>query len=160
MPGRPQPPASRRAQEYLKTVSSNPTSIVLDTPVSKKPPTGKFIIKVTTAEPVSQLISAEVGKAAAALGWTFKSVPIGPEADGMAKAFDSALQQKPDGIIVSGYPKVAFAQGLAEAKAAGIPVASESTTDLAGTGDGITGSTDGPAAGPGVGQDGRRLGDR
>ncbi len=131
------------ATAYLATVSSNPTSIVMNTPVTTAPPKGKFIIKITTAEPVSQTVTKAAEQAALALGWTFKSVSIGPEADGMQKAFDSALQQKPDGIIISGNPKVTYSQGLAEAKAAGIPVVSESTTDVGGTGDGIIANPDG-----------------
>lgn len=132
------------ATAYLTPLTSNPTSIVMSTPVTTAPPKGKFIIKITTAEPVSKTVTDGAAAAAAALGWTFKSVLVGPEADGMQKAFDSALQMKPDGIILSGNPKVTYTQGLADAKAAGVPVVSESTTDAGGTGDGIVANPDGP----------------
>ena len=132
------------ATQYLQTYIANPTSIVLTTPVSKAPPKGKFIIKLTTPEPVSTVISNNAADAATALGWTFKSLMIGATADGPAKAFDAALQMKPDGIIISGDPKSTYSVQLAAAKAAGIPVVSESTTDVGGTGDGIIANPDGP----------------
>ena len=132
------------ATQYLQTYNANPTSIVLSTPVKKAPPKGKFIIKLTTPEPVSTVISNNAGDAATALGWTFKSLMIGSTPDGAAKAFDAALQLKPDGIIISGYPKSTYSAQLATAKAAGIPVVSESTTDAGGTGDGIIANPDGP----------------
>jgi ribose transport system substrate-binding protein len=132
------------AKAYLAQYTANPTGIVLDTPLPKAAPKGKLIIKITTPEGVNKVIADETANAATALGWSFKTVTPGAEADGVQKAFDSALQQKPDGIIVSGYPKVLFSQGLADAKAANIPVVSESTTDAGGTGDGIIANLDGP----------------
>jgi ribose transport system substrate-binding protein len=132
------------AKQYIQSYNANPTTIVLDTPVPQAPPKGKFIIKLTTPEPVSTEESNNAAAACAALGWTFRSVMIGSTADGPAKAFEAAMQLKPDGIIISGYPKVSYSVQLAAAKAAGIPVVSESTSDAGGTGDGIIANIDGP----------------
>jgi ribose transport system substrate-binding protein len=135
------------AKAYLATVSSNPTGIALSAPLSKKPASGKLIVKLVTPQPVTKVVSDGTAAGAAALGWSYKAIPVGTGPEDIQKAFDAALALKPAplGIEVSGYPKVTFAKQLAEAKSKGIAVISESTTDAAGTGDGIVGLLDGPS---------------
>jgi ribose transport system substrate-binding protein len=135
------------AKAYLATVSGNPKDIVLNKPLSKKPDTGKLVVKLVTAQPVTEVVSKGAAAAAAALGWQYKAIPVGQGAEDIQKAFKAALelQPAPVGIEVSGYPKVTYAAQLAEAKAKGIAVISESATDPAGSGDGIAGQLDGPS---------------
>lgn len=132
------------ATAYLQTVTANPTTLPFNTPLTKPAPKGKFIIALTSTAGVNGVVTAGNAAAAAALGWTFKTIAPGPGAGDLQKAFETALQQKPDGIIVSGSPKSTYSQALAAAKAAGIPVVSDSTTDPGGTGDGIISNPDGP----------------
>jgi ribose transport system substrate-binding protein len=134
------------AKAYLQTISGNPSDIVLKTPLSKKPEPGKLIVRLVTPQPVAKVASDGTAAGAAALGWSYKAIPIGTGPEDIQKAFDAALALKPAplGIIVSGYPKVTFAKQLAEAKSRGIAVISEATTDPAGTGDGIIGLVNGP----------------
>src|SRR4051812_21578042 len=135
------------AKAYLATQQANPTTIELSTPLTKKPATGKLAVKLVTPQPVTQVVSDGTKAAAEALGWSYKAIPVAATAEGIQKAFQTALelQPAPVGIEVSGYPKVTFAAQLAEAKKRGIAVVSESTTDAAGTGDGIVALLDGPS---------------
>jgi ribose transport system substrate-binding protein len=134
------------AKAYLAKVAGNPSSIAMTTALTKKPATGKLIVKLVTPQPVTSVVSAGTAAGAAALGWSYKAIPVGTGPEDIQKAFEAALALKPAplGIEVSGYPKVTFAKQLAEAKSKGIAVISESTTDAAGTGDGIVGLLDGP----------------
>jgi ribose transport system substrate-binding protein len=135
------------AKAYLATVAANPAGIELSTPLSKKPEAGKLVVKLVTAQPVTKVVSDGTAAGAAALGWSYKAIPVGTGPEDIQKAFSAALALKPAplGIEVSGYPKVTFAKQLAEAKSKGIAVLSESTTDAPGTGDGIVGLLDGPS---------------
>ncbi len=134
------------ANANLATRHDNPTSIELKARLSKRPDPGKLIVKLVTPQPVTQVISDGTKAAAEALGWSYKTIPVPATAKGIQKAFQAALELKPAplGIQVSGYPKVAYAAQLAQAKKRGIAVVSESTTDLPGTGDGIIALLDGP----------------
>ncbi|WP_459986020.1 sugar ABC transporter substrate-binding protein [Nocardioides sp. AN3] len=135
------------AKAYLQTISGNPSDIVLKTPLSKKPEPGKLIVRLVTPQPVAKVASDGTAAGAAALGWSYKAIPVGTGPEDIQKAFEAALALKPAplGIVVSGYPKVTFAKQLAEAKSKGIAVISEATTDPAGTGDGIVGLVNGPS---------------
>ena len=135
------------AKAYLQTTSANPADIVLKTPLSKRPEPGKLIVRLVTPQPVAKVASDATEAAAAALGWSYKAIPIGTGPEDIQKAFEAALALKPAplGIVVSGFPKVTYAKQLAEAKSKGIAVISEATTDPAGTGDGIVGLVNGPA---------------
>jgi ribose transport system substrate-binding protein len=140
-------PGVAAAQAYLATRQTNPTSIALTAPLTKKPAAGKLLVKLVTPQPVTQVVSDGTKAAAQALGWDYNAIPVEPTAEGIQKAFRAALELNPApvAIEVSGYPKVTFAAQLAEAKKRGIGVISESTTDAAGTGDGIIALLDGPA---------------
>ena len=113
----------------------------------RSPPTGKLLVKLVTAQPVTTVVSDATAAAAKALGWSYKAIPVGTGPEDIQKAFQSALQLSPPpvAIEVSGYPKVTFAAQLASAKAKGIAVISESTTDAPATGDGIDVLLDGPS---------------
>jgi len=135
------------AKAYLATVTGNPKDIVLNKALSKKPEPGKLVVKLVTAQPVTTVVSNGSKAGADALGWQYKAIPVGTGPEDIQKAFKAALelQPAPIGIEVSGYPKVTYAAQLAEAKAKGIAVISESATDPAGSGDGIVGRVDGPS---------------
>jgi ribose transport system substrate-binding protein len=134
------------AKAYLETRIGKPEAIGLTAPLSKKPDSGKLLVKLVTPQPVTAVVSDGTKAAAEALGWDYKAIPVEATAEGIQKAFQAALELRPAPAVieVSGYPKVTFAAQLAEAKARGIGVVSESTTDAPGTGDGIIALIDGP----------------
>jgi ribose transport system substrate-binding protein len=140
-------PGVAAATEYLATLQANPTTIEMTAALSKKPDPGKLVVKLVTPQPVTAVVSDGTKAAAEALGWTYKAIPVPATAEGIQKAFQTALELQPAplAIEVSGYPKVTFAAQLAEAKKRGIGVISESTTDAPGTGDGIVALIDGPS---------------
>jgi ribose transport system substrate-binding protein len=134
------------AKAYLATREANPTEIQPSAPLSKKPESGKLLVKLVTPQPVTAVVSDGTKAAAEKLGWEYKAIPVEATAEGIQKAFQAALelQPQPVAIEVSGYPKVTFAAQLAKAKEKGIAVISESTTDAPNTGDGIVALLDGP----------------
>ena len=84
-----------------------------------------------------------IAEAAELLGWEYTRLPLGTGAEDPSRCMQEAIDQQPDGIHISGVPKATYAQQLAAAEEAGIPVVTDSTTDP--TGDGIVQSLlDGP----------------
>jgi ABC-type sugar transport system substrate-binding protein len=119
------------AKSYLDSVSGNPTGIGIDAALSKTPPTGKYIINLTTGEPVAKIKSDAEAAAAKALGWKYESISIGSTAEAPHDAMESAISKKPDGISFSGAPSAAFGTAIADAKAANIPLLGDTITETA-----------------------------
>ena len=69
-------------------------------------------------------VSKGVEEAAAALGWTVKTLDGAGSVGGRTAAFGQALALKPDGIIINGFDAVEQKPAMEEAKAAGIPMVS------------------------------------
>jgi ribose transport system substrate-binding protein len=69
-------------------------------------------------------VSKGVEEAAAALGWTVKTLDGAGSIGGRTAAFGQALALKPDGIIINGFDAVEQKPAMEEAKAAGIPMVS------------------------------------
>ncbi len=99
-----------------------PTSIGITTPLSKKPETGKTVVIVESAEPVTITTNNGFRAAAKVLGWTVKTVQEGTGPEDPAKAFGQAIDMKPDAICITGNPLSTMRAQVARAKAANITV--------------------------------------
>jgi ribose transport system substrate-binding protein len=119
-------PGVQAAKAFAALHEQTPTSIGVTAPLSKKPPTGKLIVTVTTTEASTIVKDNGIGAGAKALGWTYKEVPIQNTANGPAQAFQLALAMHPSGITIGGNPPATVAAQLAEACAQHIPVVYDS----------------------------------
>lgn len=99
-----------------------PTSIGIDKPLSKKPPTGKNIIFLRCSQPVCGGFLDGLKPATAALGWNLKSVSFKPTPEATVSAIQNAVRAKPDGIFYTGLDRNTVEPALQEAKKAGIPI--------------------------------------
>lgn len=140
-------PGVAAARAWVAENTQNPTTIAIGAPLSKRPASGRHIVKLVAPQPVDQVVSNGAKAAADALGWRYTAINVTPDPEGIQKAFQSALEltPKPDVISVAGYPAVTYAAQLAEAKRRGIAVISQTTTDKPGAGDGIVATLGGPA---------------
>lgn len=127
-------PASE-AVAFLDEHDDNPTELDLQEPLSETPEPGKRVVRLTTPVPVSEIADEASAEAAEALGWQYSSINVESGAEGVQRAFQSALalNPAPDAIVMSGFPAVTYAQQLAEAKERGIKVVVNSVTDDSGT---------------------------
>lgn len=122
---------SAEAQAWVEENTDNPTQIALDVPLSKKPEAGNHVVRLLTPIPVAVLADEQSREAAKALGWKYTTINVERGAEGIQRAFSSALALKPepDAIILSGFPAATYAEQLAEAKKRGIKVVANSVTD-------------------------------
>ncbi len=119
------------AQEYLEPNLANPTSINIDTPLSKKPEAGKLIVGLNSGIPSANVLAAAWKQASEDLGWEYKEINSGASPEEQQKAMASAIQLNPDGIATSGIPVSTIQPQLDEAEKKGIWVNTSASTDPA-----------------------------
>lgn len=112
------------AEASVQAALTEPESIGVSVPLSKKPDPGKNIYFLQCGVGVCKAIGDEHEKAAKLLGWNFVRVDSGTTPEQIVAAWDTVLaaQPAPDAIITSGSPTVLYESQLAAAKQRGIPV--------------------------------------
>jgi ribose transport system substrate-binding protein len=106
-----------------------PTNLVLETPLSKAPDAGKYVISIETPQPISSAKNDAIQQAADLLGWRYQRILMGTDAEAAPKAMDQAIALKPDAIHFSGTPVSMLKKQIATAEAAGIAVIADSVGD-------------------------------
>jgi ribose transport system substrate-binding protein len=109
-----------------------PTTIGITEPLSRKPDTGKRIVVVESQEPTSLKTDAGLREGITALGWTLDVVQEGTSPEDPAKAFDQALDLRPDAILISGNPLSALRAQVERAKRENVVVLQSDSGDTAG----------------------------
>jgi hypothetical protein len=79
-----------------------PTLMGITTPLTKKPPTGEFIVIVGTPTPVALLKDEAMAAAGRALGWRVVRLVEGTTPEAPAQTMMQAIVMKPDMILSSG----------------------------------------------------------
>lgn len=114
------PEASAAAEAAPDPRTTPPTDITLTTPLAEKPASGKTFFWLQCELPICGKIGAGVEAAVDAAGWNYKNIVF--KATDPGGAIESAIQQSPDAIGITGIPSAAVEAQLAEAADAGIPV--------------------------------------
>jgi ribose transport system substrate-binding protein len=116
------------AQAVADQYEAAPAGLVLETPLSKAPVAGKYVISIETPQPISSAKNDAIQQAADLLGWRYQRITMGTDAEAAGKAIDQAIALKPDAIHMSGTPLSMVAKQIESAKAAGIPVIADSVS--------------------------------
>lgn len=134
------------ASALVTKYENAPTSVNAPSPLKTKVPDGSYLVELIGVTPVDQIFARYAKEAATLLGVNIKQIPVSTAADGTQAALQSALalNPAPQAIIVPGVPKSTFVNLLAKAKAKNIPIIEDSSSDEAGTGDGIVAVINGP----------------
>ena len=112
--------ASAAAASAPEPVTTPPTKINVTTPLAKPPAAGKTLFWLQCELPICEKIGGGVKAATEAAGWNYESL-VFKSADPGA-GIESAVQQKPDVIAITGIPSAAIKSQLKAAAEAGIPV--------------------------------------
>ena len=110
--------AETEVEQYL----TPPEAIAVDQPLAACPEEGKTIIVTENPQAVTRKTNDGLEAGAELLGWTVVRQEVGTGAEDPQRAFDAALDQNPDAVLVSGNPSEVFRAQLDRATAAGIPV--------------------------------------
>jgi len=113
--------AKKRLQPLLIPVAD--TKIEVDTPLTKRPPTGESVQVIRYNNPASAAFDQPMKDAGKALGWDVNIAAIdATDPQAIPNAMIRAVSQKVDYIVVTASSIQAAGSGMAAAKKAGIPV--------------------------------------
>lgn len=132
------------AEKSIAKYEQRPTSIGIDTPVGKPIPKGKNITFIQCGVPACETERQLLEGATDVLDWNLKSIDAGTTPEEIKAAYQQAINEKPDAVLSSGFPRALYEQELQTLKEMNIPVVQAFVGDE--PGNGITGVVGGPAA--------------
>jgi ribose transport system substrate-binding protein len=94
--------ASGAIEEKLEAALERPTQINIKTPLRGKIPSGKTIDWLECGAPVCAAETPTLKAATDALGWNLNVVNEGLDPETVKAAWDKAIEDEPDGMVVSG----------------------------------------------------------
>jgi ribose transport system substrate-binding protein len=125
-----------KAQQIVAQYEKTPTGVSLKAPITKSIPKGKVMTFVTdgTEEGAAQYSAVQAG--AATLGWTANKIQTDGTPATVQNAWAQILREKPNAVIIGGYPRTMFNKALLTAQKDGILTCSYDVPEK--TGGGLT----------------------
>ncbi|MCW2855490.1 MAG: ABC-type sugar transport system periplasmic component-like protein [Marmoricola sp.] len=118
------------AAAAVNALLTRPTSIGITEPIKGGVPKGKRIAYLQCGVPDCALIGDSMQKATSQVGWSMTRIPTGTSPENVAAAWQEALRQQPDGIVMTGgYPVAYYRSEIAQATAKHIPVIAMAQSD-------------------------------
>ncbi len=111
-----------------------PTSIGITTPVGAAIPTGKVVDFIQCGVPACTVEGDILQDATNQLGWKLVRINAGSTPQTIVAAYQQAIQNKPNAVVGSGYPRVLFNPEVKTLKSMNIPVLEAFTADSTGNG--------------------------
>jgi len=108
------------AQKLVKDASTRPTQITQDKPVGKNIPSGKKITFVSCGVEACAVQGPILQEGAKMLGWSVKTVGTDGSPEKVSNAFEAAIRDGADAVIIDAADKDALAKPIADAKKAGV----------------------------------------
>ena len=114
-------PARRRPRRrrWPSRRPTRPTSIRLTTPIGKPIPTGKKVIFISCGVEACEIQGDIIKQGAADLGWTASTIGTDGSPEQLQNAFQTALRQGADAVILNAVNRAAVAKQIEEAKQQG-----------------------------------------
>jgi ribose transport system substrate-binding protein len=123
------------ATALAEKATTRPTSIGLTTPIGKPVPTGKKVAFISCGVEACEIQGEIIKQGAADLGWTASTIGTDGSPEQLQNAFQTALRQGADAVILNAVTRSVIAKPLEQAKKQGVPFVTLSSVEK--TGDGI-----------------------
>jgi ribose transport system substrate-binding protein len=123
------------ATALAQKATTRPTSIGLTTPIGKPVPTGKKVAFISCGVEACEIQGDIIKQGAADLGWTASTIGTDGSPEQLQNAFQTALRQGADAVILNAVTRSVIAKPLEQAKKQGVPFVTLSSVEK--TGDGI-----------------------
>ena len=114
--------------------AQRPTQIPVSQPIGKPIPAGKRIDFINCGVTACTSLYNNLSAAAKTLGWTVKQINTQGTPESVQAAWKQAVNDKPDAVVASGFPRAVFSQQLKQLQQMKIPVIESSTDDVEGGG--------------------------
>jgi ribose transport system substrate-binding protein len=124
-----------QAASLAQTIAARPTSIALTKPIGKPVPTGKKVVFISCGVEACEIQGDIIKQGAADLGWTASTIGTDGSPEQLQNAFQTALRQGADAVILNAVTRSVIAKPLEQAKKQGVPFVTLSSVEK--TGDGI-----------------------
>src|ERR687898_2368032 len=128
-------PGVAEAQAVAERASTRPTVLDLGKPVGKEIPIGKKIAFISCGVEACEIQGDIIKQGAELLGWTAETIGTDGSPEQLQNAFQTALRQGADAVILNAVTRAVVAKQLAEAEKQGVPFVTLSSVEK--TGDGI-----------------------
>jgi ribose transport system substrate-binding protein len=115
--------------------TTRPTSIGITKPIGKPVPTGKKVVFISCGVAACEAQGDIIKQGAADLGWSAETIGTDGSPEQLQNAFETALRDGADGIILNAVNRASVAKQLEQAKQQGVAFVTSSSVDK--TGDGI-----------------------
>jgi hypothetical protein len=125
------------AQKKFTALKVRPTKIPVTTPIQGTIPKGKTIDWIVCGVPQCSVLTKPITQAAAFLGWKVVAIPGGLQPETILNAWNLAVQNKPDGVVGTGFPESIFSSAVTQLNAAKTPAISGFVTDTPGPSSGL-----------------------
>lgn len=135
-------PGLAAARKALDRYSERSARIPVTQPVGQAIPKGKEIDFILCGVQSCKDLADFFTAGAKELGWKVKQIATQGTPETVQAAYETALRDKPDAVVASGFPRAVYARQLAELEKAGIPVIQSNADDV--TGGGISLLKNGP----------------
>jgi len=125
---------AKAAAQAVAALTQRPTTLSIGPKVTKPIPTGKVLATINCGTDACTNMDGIIKTAAATLGWTTLEIQTDGTAQQINNAWQEAIQKHVSGIVDVGTSRSQVETYIQQAKAAGIAVVIDSTTDSAGNG--------------------------
>jgi ABC-type sugar transport system substrate-binding protein len=115
--------ASSQAAQIVAQASQRPTAATVTTPIGKAIPSGKKIVYISCGAAQCQLQGKIIADGAAKLGWTASTIATDGSPAQIQNAFNTALRNGANAVILAATLRSEIASQLAAAQAKGVPMA-------------------------------------
>src|SRR3954451_6402370 len=109
-----------RAQTLAQQATTRPTTIGLAAAVGKPVPTGKKVVFISCGVQACEVQGDIIKQGAADLGWNGSTISTDGSPEQLQNAFETALRQGADGVILNAVNRAAVAKQIAEAQRKGV----------------------------------------
>jgi ribose transport system substrate-binding protein len=123
-----------KAQALARQATSRPTTLGLAKPIGKPVPVGKKVVFISCGVQACALQGNIIKQGAADLGWTATTISTDGSPEQLQNAFETALRQGADAVILNAVNRAAVAQQIQEAKQKGVAFVTCCSTEPAGDG--------------------------
>jgi ABC-type sugar transport system substrate-binding protein len=122
------------AQAVAEKASTRPAVLDLGKPVGKEIPTGKKVVFISCGVEACEIQGDIVKEGASLLGWTVETIGTDGSPEQLQNAFETALRQGADAVILNAVTRAVVAKQIEKAKEQGVPFVTLSSVEKAGDG--------------------------
>jgi ABC-type sugar transport system substrate-binding protein len=128
-------PGVAEALALAQKAATRPTSIGLTKPIGKPVPAGKKVVFISCGVQACETQGDIIKQGASDLGWTASTIGTDGSPEQLQNAFETAMRQGADAIILNAVNRASVAKQIEAAKQRGVAFVTSSSVDK--TGDGI-----------------------